>query len=481
MTISKPLLCLLLAVSLGLGACTMAPDYERPMAPVPVNWPAYATKGSPAPGQEGATAQLPQWRDFFKDPVMQALIESALANNRDLRIALLNIERARGQYQIRRADLAPSITAGAANSNELLPADLSPLRSSYISRETGLTVGITSFELDIFGRVRSLKDAALQSYFASEYNAYAAQISLMAEVAAAYLQLAADREQLALARETYQSNAATYRLVSQMFDKGIASQLDVSQAKTAVESARASAASYEAKALRTENALALIVGGPLPQGMKLANNLAEVQCVNDIPAGLPSELLERRPDIMAAEHNLLSANANIGAARANFFPRISLTAGLGTASMDMSKLFTSGQGVWSFAPAITLPIFEGGRNIATLDVSETDKKIAVAGYEKAIQVAFREVADTLAQRSTITEQVSAEAALVRATRQTYDISRSRYDIGLDNFLTVLEAQRSLFAARQSYIYTKLLKETNTITMYKALGGGWDATPNAAAK
>ncbi len=462
----------LFALLAVLGACTMAPDYQRPASPSPAEWPSYAAIQDPASKDPAAPVVLPQRQAFFADPVMRELISVALINNRDLRVAILNIQRARAQYQIQRADLLPTVAITGANENQRVPADLSPIMRDYISRESNLTVGFTAFELDIFGRVRSLKDAALQNYLGTEFNASAVEISLMAEVASAYLQLAAEYDQLSLAEETYKSNNDTYKLVSQMFDKGIASQLDVSQARTGVESARANMASFQAKVRQAENALVLLLGAPVPPHVKLARTLSDVTPLNDIPAGLPSALLERRPDILAAEQTLKAANANIGAARANFFPRITLTGGLGTASADFSNLFNGGQGVWNFGPAVSLPIFDTGRNIANLDVAETDRAIAVANYEKSIQSAFREVADTLAQRSTIVEQLKAEKALMDATNETYTLSLSRYDIGLDNFLTVLEAQRSLFAARQNFIYTRLLRETNLLTMYKALGGGW---------
>ncbi len=446
------------------GACTMIPEYNRPAAPVDQNWPGAQT-GAAAPDNQ-------PWKSFFTDPTMQSLIETALANNRDLRVSLLNIEKARGMYQIRRADLLPTVNVSGANQNQRLPDDLSPLGSSTIQRQSALTVGFTAFELDLFGRVRSLKEAALEDYLATEEAARAAQVSLVSAVASAYLTLAADQDQLRLAEDTMKTRADTYNLVDAMFKNHLSSQLEVSQAKSSLEESRQSVLRYKTSVEQDKNALVLLLGAPLPGDTALADSLDKVESLKDVPEGLPSQLLERRPDILSAEHRLKSANADIGAARANFFPTIGLTGNVGVASADLDNLFTGGQGAWLFAPSVTLPIFDTGRNIARLDVSEAERDIAVAQYEKSIQTAFREVADTLAQRATVDDMLDSQTSLVESNSLSLTLSETRYKAGVDSFMNVLDSQRTLFLAQQGLISTRLLREYNTLTLYKTLGGGW---------
>ena len=419
-----------------------------------------------------AAGNLP-WREFFLDPTLQRLIALSLENNRDLRVAVLNIERARAQYEIERADLFPSIRASGENSNQLLPADVARSTEATISRQTSVTVGFTSFELDLFGRIRSLKDAALENFFAITQNAHSAQVSLVAEVASTYLTLVSYRELYDLTEQTYATRKQSYDLAKSLFDQGLTSQMDLNQARTLLEDARVNAAQFRTNALRYENALALLVGTALPQDLEIPRRLADIQTLKDVPEGLSSYLLERRPDILAAEHSLRSANANIGAARASFFPRIGLTSNFGTISTEFDNLFEGASKTWAFIPSVSLPIFEGGRLLAGLRVSETDKEIAIANYEKAIQSAFREVADALAFRSTAAEQVDAATALRDAARETYDLSMVRYDVGVDSFLNVLDSQRTYFTAQQAYVNTILNREINTLNLYKALGGGWE--------
>ncbi|MCC8193246.1 MAG: efflux transporter outer membrane subunit [Deltaproteobacteria bacterium] len=461
-----------LVASFALSGCTLAPRYERPDLPVDAAWPESARISDEERDAADAAVNRP-WRSFFKDPTLVALIETALRNNRDLRVATINIEKVRAQYWIQRADLLPTINASSVATNQYLNKAVSTRGEAFINRQYQASVGFTSFELDLFGRIRSLKESALQQFFATEENARAVQVSLVAEVVQAYLQLTAQKELLDLARSTYENRKESYELTQRMFDMGLTSQLTVNQARTIVEEARVASAQYETSVGQAENALVLLLGAPIPEGVKLAGNLREVAMIPDLPPGLPSDLMQRRPDIMAAEHQLQAMNANIGAARANFFPTISITAALGTIAPVYHDLFSRGAGTWLFEPAAVLPIFDTGRNYAILRMSEADRDMAVATYEKTIQTAFREVADALVQRATIGEQLDAQKALVEATEATYDLSQNRYEIGLDSFINVLDAQRSLFNARQGIINTILLREVNALNLYKALGGGWE--------
>lgn len=467
-------ICLVAAVaaSFALGGCTLAPRYERPDLPVEGAWPESAKLTDEERDAADAAANRP-WKTFFQDPVIVSLVETALANNRDLRTAMLNIEKVRGQYWIQRADTLPTINAVGQATNQYLNKAVSATGEAFISRQYTASVGFTAFELDLFGRIRSLNESALQQFLATEQAARSAQASLVAEVVNAYLQLTADREILALARSTYENRKSSYGLIVRMFEMGLTSQLTVNQAKTIVEEARVAAARYETFVAQDENMLVLLLGAPIPEGLELASTLKDVRMLPDLPPGLPSDLMRRRPDILAAEHQLQSMNANIGAARANFFPTISITSSIGTIAPQYHDLFSRGAGTWLFQPQAMLPIFDTGRNIARLRVAETDRDIAVANYEKAIQAAFREVADALAQRANIGEQLDAQRALVDATQASYGLSRNRYEIGLDSYINVLDAQRSLFSAQQGLINTVLLRETNSLNLYKALGGGWE--------
>jgi multidrug efflux system outer membrane protein len=385
---------------LALAACTLAPDYERPAAPVAASWPsgpAYpAESGTPA---AQAVAEI-SWQEFFVDPNLQKVIELTLANNRDLKIATLNVERFRAFYQIERAGLLPQLNASAAGSVQRVPADLSGTGSSEIFRQYSAGLGVSAYELDLFGRVQSLKDAALEEYLASEEARRAAQISLIAAVAQSYLTLAADREVLALASQTLESRQSTFGLIEKRFKAGITSALDLHQAQTLVDGARVQSVQATRLVAQDENLLTLLVGAPLPAEL-LPMQLGEEVTLQELAPGLPSESLLRRPDILQAEHRLKGANANIGAARAAFFPRIALTGSVGVGSAQLSGLFKAGSNAWNFAPQITVPIFDAGRNRANLKVSKVEREIAVAEYEKAILVAFREVADALAERGTI--------------------------------------------------------------------------------
>ena len=450
---------------LVLGACTLAPKYTRPTAPIPSEY----HKGASLMNRD---FQDLGWRQFFTDPAIQRLIEMALANNRDLRIAMLNIEKVRAQYRIQRADLLPTVSAAAEANSQRLPADMTGTGRAGIVRQYSASLGFSAFELDLFGRIRSLSEQALETFYSTEMDARTAQISLISEVAGVYLQLVSNKELLDITRATYKNRKRQYDLINNKFGEGVASQLELSQAKSIMEEARSNVARYETSVGQTQNYLTLLLGASLPEELPDVRKLSAIHMMPDIPEGLPSSLLERRPDIQAAEHRLKGTYANIGAARANFFPTISLTGSFGTISRDASNLFEGGTALWSFLPQVSLPLFDTGRNIARLEVSEAERSIAVADYEKTIQNAFREVRDTLVQRQNIGEQMDAEKSLLKSTKNTYDLAYARYDVGVDSYLNVLDAERSLYSAQQSYISTQLLRETNALTLYKSLGGGW---------
>jgi multidrug efflux system outer membrane protein len=465
-----------LAGLLFLGGCSMAPRYVRPEAPVPAAWPnGPAYQGQQEDQAAKQKADLP-WQEFFVEPQLQKLIDVALANNRDLRIAALNIERSRAQYQIQRAELLPQIDATGAGSKQRIPATLSSTGQAETVKQYSAGLGVSAYELDLFGRVQSLKDQALEQYLATEQARRTVQISLVAEVATNYLNLAADRERLHLAQETLTAQQATQQLMQRRFEVGAASELDLRQAQTRLDAARVDAARYTTLVAQDENALNLVVGSTVPPELlprALSENLTAVQ---DIPSGLPSEVLLKRPDVLAAENQLKGFNANIGAARAAFFPRITLVGSIGVGSDELSGLFKSGSGAWAFAPRIVLPIFDAGSRWASLRVAEVDRDIAVARYEKTIQTAFREVADALAQRGTIDDQLAAQQSLTDATATSFRLSQARYEKGVDSYLAVLDSQRSLYGAQQGLIATRLTRLLNLVTLYKVLGGGGEITP-----
>jgi len=453
-----------LALALALAGCaSMAPPHERPVAPVAATFPdstAMDTTGTPA-------ADLP-WRDFFADPRLQQLIAIALENNRDLRVATLNIEQARAQFDIRRADRLPTVSAGLAGSRQ-------PKGEGGSTRLYSAGLQVTAFELDLFGRVRSLSDAALAQYFATEEARKAVQISLVGAVASTYLALQSGDELLRVTRQTLATREASYSLVKLRFDNGVSSQLDLRQAETLLESAKVTLAQLARQRALDENALVLLLGQPLPPAAAAtkADVAAWITTLPDLPAGLPSEVLVRRPDVRQAEQRLIAANANIGAARAAFFPRISLTGSLGVASSQLGELFSSGL-AWSFAPQLLQPIFDAGRNEATLQLSQVEREIAVAQYERAIQSAFREVADALAGRATFAEQLNAQQAQLRAEQARFTLAELRYRNGISSSLELLDAQRSLFAAQQAEVSLRTEYAQNLVTLYRVLGGGWTA-------
>jgi multidrug efflux system outer membrane protein len=452
-----------------LGGCSLIPDYNQPAAPVPAQWPqgpAYS------PTESAAVAAAEQgWRQFFQDPALQQLIQSALVNNRDLRVAALNIEAFRAQYRIQRADLYPAVSANASGARQRVPADLSQTGKAGISSQYSATLGVSAYELDLFGRVHSLSEQALETYFSSEEARRSTQISLVASVANAYLTWQADKELYKLTQDTLHAFEESYRLTARSAEVGVASALDLAQSRTSVEGARVNLALYQRLVAQDLNGLTLLLGTGLPADLPTGQPL-NANLLADMPVGLPSDLLQRRPDILEAEHQLKAANANIGAARAAFFPSISLTASAGTGSADLSGLFKGGSGTWLFQPQINLPIFNAGSLRASLDYSKIQKDIGVANYEKAIQTAFQEVSDGLASRQTFNNQLQAQRDLVAANQDYYRLAERRYRIGIDSNLTFLDAQRSLFSAQQALISNRLSQLTSEVNLYKALGGGW---------
>ncbi|MGF0239434.1 efflux RND transporter outer membrane subunit EmhC [Rhodococcus sp. IEGM1300] len=467
---SKSLLSLAVAAFV-LGGCSLIPDYQQPAAPVAAQYP-QGPAYSPAQAPNQAAAEQ-GWKQFFHDPALQQLIQVALENNRDLRVAALNIDAFAAQYRIQRADLFPAVSANGTGSRQRVPADASQTGKAGIVSSYSATVGISAYELDLFGRVRSLSEEALQQYFATEEGRRSTQLSLVANVANAYLTWQADKELLKVTQDTLGAFQESLKLTARSNEVGVASALDLAQSRTSVENARAQLAKYTRQVAQDENSLVLLLGTGIPVNLQAAKPLSD-NLLSDVPPGLPSDLLQRRPDILQAEYNLKAANANIGAARAAFFPSISLTANAGTLSPDLSGLFKGGSGTWLFSPQINLPIFNAGSLRASLDYSKIQKDIGVANYEKSIQTAFQEVADGLAARQTYTEQLQAQRDFVAANQDYYRLAERRYRIGVDSNLTFLDAQRQLFSAQQVLITDRLAQLVSAVNLYKALGGGWNA-------
>lgn len=463
-----------LAAALLMAGCSVMPAYERPLAPVATDWPAFG----PAAANPGSASTVPaagdlEWQSFFSDPQLRLLVDASLRNNRDLRVAVLNIEQARAQFQIRSADQFPSI--GAAVSGSRVPARNSK-GDSFISSTYTAGLAVTAYEIDFFGRVASLKEQALAQYLATEEGRKTTQIGLISNVANTYLSLLADEELLAITRQTLATREQSFRLSKLRFDNGVTSELELRQAESLSEAARVALAQQVRQRALNQNALTLLVGQPLTGELALVlsdgKTLANAPLMRDVPAGLPSDLLVRRPDIRQSEQLLIAANANIGAARAAFFPRISLTANIGSASSHLTDLFKSGSYGWSLAPQLLLPIFDAGRNTAGLGSANAGRDIAIAQYEKSIQNAFREVADALAARATLGEQFRAQQAQVNAESIRFKLADLRYQNGISSYLDVLDAQRSLFTVQQSLVQTRLAQLQSQVTLYKTLGGGW---------
>jgi NodT family efflux transporter outer membrane factor (OMF) lipoprotein len=445
------------AAAAFFGGCSMMPAYERPAAPVPGTWPyEAAATGTPAAALE--------WQNFFSDEQLRQLIATALRNNRDLRVAVLNIEQARAQYDIRNADRLP--TGGVSVTGSRASNSGGGVTSAY-----SVGLGLTAWELDFFGRIASLSQSAQALYLGTEEGRKAAQISLVAAVANTWLSLVADDELLALTRQTLATREESLRLTRLRFENGAASELDFRQAQSLTESARVALAQQQRQRALDLNALALLLGQAVPADVQLPPTTASL-ALPDLPAGMPSEVLVRRPDVRQAEQQLIAANANIGAARAAFFPRISLTAGIGRASDELSGLFRGGAWGWSIAPQLLQPIFDAGRNRAGLALATASRDIALAQYERAIQSGFREVADALAGRATLVDQLQAQRNVAEAEAVRFRLSELRYNNGVSSYLDLLDAQRSLFAARQAEIQTRLAQLQNQVLLYRALGGGW---------
>ena len=472
----------LLALTLSLSSCIdLAPFYTRPAAPVP------ATLGNAASDPKAFT-DLP-WQSYISDEKLRQVIALALTNNRDLQVAALTIERSRALYQVQRADLFPTVAASvtetaskgmasAANNTAGNTAGAatgaagSSNSSGNISHIYRATVGFSAYELDLFGRIRNLNQQALQTFYANEENRRSTQISLIAEVATAWLTLAADQKRLAIAKQTLQSQQATYDINQKMFDLGVANALTLKQLQTSVDSARVAVATYKMQIKQDMNALNLLAGAIVPEKWLPEATLSSVVLAMPLPGGVSSETLQQRPDVRAAEHLLEGANANIGALRAAFFPTISLTTTVGSASTELSGLFAKNSGIWTFVPQISLPLFNAGRNRANLTSAEKNRDILLAQYEKTVQTAFREVADVLAQREGLQSQLDAQQSLTAAANAAFQLADVRFKNGVDSYLVVLDAQRTHYTAEQSLVTLQLNDATSQLTLYKVMGGGW---------
>lgn len=451
-----------LAVTSLVTACSFVPPLGRIASPVAGKFPG-ATGGE-------VTADI-SWQKFFTDPRLRKLVETALASNRDLRIATLNVEQSRAQYGISRSELFPTVNGTASGERTRRLGQPGGGGATIGSTSYSVSVGLVSYELDLFGRVRSLNDAALQTYFASDAARVGVQLSLVAEVANQYLTERAFQEQATLAQQTLDGLNAAYELTKQRFDAGTVSELDLSAMEVQRQTAKADLAAFRQRILETGNALVFLAGGSLPKNLPSGRTL-DGAIVAEVRVGVPSDLLRRRPDIREAEHELRAANAAIGAARAAFFPSITLTSSAGTASRSLSGLFTNGTGTWLFSPSVTVPIFDGGRNQANLTVAEVRKRVEIARYERAIQTGFREVADGLAGRNGLAERISATQALVAAQQKRSDLANARYAQGVDSYLEVLTATLDLYGARQTLIQLRFARAVNAVNLFKALGGGW---------
>jgi outer membrane protein, multidrug efflux system len=464
----------LLALILALLGCTMIPKYERAPIPVAPQFPV-ATES-----QAGPAASDISWRNFFADERLKTLIEIALVNNRDLRVAVLNIEEARTQYRITRSASFPTVDGSAEYTRSEASLAGFPQgstgsvgSSSFTSSEWSASLGSTAYEVDLWGRVRSLNQQALEKYFATKEAQRSEQISLVSTVAMEYFTLREAEEALQVSTETLQAVQQSYAVNKAMFEAGSGSELDLRIAEGQVETSRINVLTHQREKAQAENYIVLLIGNPIPANLPAPRSFSDPHLLPEVQSGLPSELLERRPDILEAEHTLKAANANIGAARAAFFPTISLTSSIGSTSSQLSGLFGSGTQVWSFSPQITLPIFNGGQSRANLDAAKVSKRIDVANYEKAIQTAFREVADALVGVSNYSRQIDEERSLVNTEKRRYEIAGIRYHYGADTYLNVLSAQQNLYSAQQGLIQAQFNKLSSQISLYQALGGGWN--------
>jgi len=456
----------------ALAGCTLAPRYHQPTTAISPTWPK-------VPGyreHETRAAAVPAadigWREFFRDPRLQQLIELALTNNLDLRVAMLNVEQTRALYRVQRNELVPTVNINANGTRQRSPFGFGGKGQGFTYSQYNVNLGVAQYELDLFGRVRSLKKQALETYFATEEAQKSAQIALVAQVAGAYLTEREATEQLAVARQSLKAARNTYELTKSSYEAGVLSELDLNAADTQLQAARTAVAADEQQLAQARDNLVLLVGRPLPDDLPAPQPFNPQICLSDIPAGLPSDLIARRPDILEAEHQLKAANANIGAARAAFFPTITLTGQGGTESTTLQDLFAPGSQAWSFSPQIVWPIFAAGTAWNELKAIEAAERIEVANYQKSIQTAFQEVADALAARSTVQTQLAANRAQFKAEQQNYKLTRARFDNGVDSSLDVLAAQQALDNARQNLIQSQYSRLFSLINLYQALGGGW---------
>lgn len=463
----------------ALAGCSLAPEYERPAAPVPAVFPnsdAFASHpAARAPGTGVAVAHTADlgWHEFFADARLRTLIGLALDNNRDMRIALARVEEARAQYGIADSDRLPTFGVGGNAQITRNPPDMrmGGPDSPSVSRSYMAGAAMTTFELDFFGRIRNLSEAARRQFLASAQAQRTVQINLVAQVAEAYFRLRTAHQLQELMEKTLKSREATYRLVQARYDTGVASALDLQQARGQVETIRADQQSIRRVEAQAQNALQLLVGAPLPDDLPPPAIFGRDQVLASVPVGLPSDLLTRRPDIIGAEHALIGANANIGAARAAFFPNISITGMLGFASPQLGGLFSGGNRFWQYAPQLQVPIFNSGI-AGGVDLAEARKNAAVAEYEKTIQVAFREVADALAGEATYWDQLEAMRALETTASETLRLANLRYETGVDSFLQVQSAEVNLYSVQQAFLQVGMESLLNRVALYKALGGGW---------
>jgi outer membrane protein, multidrug efflux system len=475
------------ALAVILAGCTLIPQYQRPALPVPELYPGQgADQVAEAKAAPVAAADIAS-RELFRDARLNRLVELALANNRDLRTAVLNVEQTEAQYRITRSAIFPTVQGSAGftrsetsfSTATLLPGEFTGFgsgaaasSSSYTANSFSASVGVTSYELDLFGHVRSQNAQALEQYFQTEEAQRAAQVSLVGQVATQYLTVRETEELLKLSQDTLAAVRSSYVLNKATFDAGASNELDLRQSEGQVETAQIDVETYQRQLSQALNALQLLLGAPIPADLPPARPFSDADMVADVPAGLPSDLIARRPDILQAEHGLKAANANIGIARAAFFPTISLTSSVGVTSTQLSSLFKAGSGEWSFGPQLTLPLFAGGKNVAGLDSAKVGQQLQVAAYEKAIQTAFREVADALVGVDSYARQISLEQSLIDTEQRRLELATLRYRQGEDTYLNELAAQQDLFSAQQGLLQAQFNRLSSKVSLYQALGGGW---------
>jgi len=467
-----------------LGGCTLIPQYQRPALPVPQVYPDPGAQQAAAAQATAVAASDIAAHELFRDERLNRLIDLALANNRDLRTAVLNVQQTQAQYRITRSALFPTVQGSAGFSRSQTSFSTASLQpglaagtgaassSSYTANSFSASVGVTSYELDLFGHVRSQNAQALEQYFQTEEAQRAAQVSLVAEVATQYLTLRETEELLRLSQDTLAAVQASYDLNKATFDAGASNELDLRQSEGQVQTARINVETYQRQLQQARNALQLLLGAPIPEDLPAARPFSDDTMVADVPASLPSDLITRRPDILEAEHGLKAANANIGVARAAFFPTISLTSSVGVSSTQLSSLFKAGSGEWSFGPQISVPLFAGGKNVAGLDSAKVAQQLQVVAYEKAIQTAFREVADALVGVGSYARQITLEQSLIQTQQRRLELATLRYRQGEDTYLNELAAQQDLFSAQQGLLQAQFNRLSSKVSLYQALGGGW---------